>query len=211
MTDSIADQKISFLDLKMTTAATLPATPAASAPAVAVPAKKATARPKEGLLRRLGILCLIALLSLGFYWGISRFFVQSIEVVGESMVPTLDQGNHYLLNRWAYHSASPQRGDIVVIRDPADHGFSVKRVIAVEGESVHFLNGKVYVNTEQLPEPYLMAGTHTYTYSQMKEQLITCGKGQYFVLGDNRVVSIDSRSYGPVSRQDILGQVVLHK
>ena len=105
---------------------------------------------------------------------------------------------------------APKRGDVVVIRDPADHGFSVKRIVAIEGESVHFLKGKVYVNTEPLAEPYLTPGTFTFTYSQAKEQLITCGKDQYFVLGDNRPVSIDSRSYGPVPREDILGQVVLH-
>ncbi len=212
MTDSIADQKISFLDLKM---ASLPMGRAE----VAEPFAPAVVRPKKAvaangpflprLLRKLAVLALIAALSLGMYWAISRYLVQTIEVVGESMVPTLSPGGHYILNRWAYHNAKPQRGDIVVIRDPADQGFSVKRIVAVQGETVHFLNGQVYVNTERLEEPYLMAGTHTYTYSRAKEQLITCGQDQYFVLGDNRVVSVDSRSYGPVPRGAILGQVVL--
>ncbi len=209
MTDSIADHKISFLNLRM---ATVPESKVI-APAVIVPAfeKKAPRFTLKGIVWQVFVLLLVAVLSVGCYWVISRYFVQTIEVVGQSMVPTLEQGGHYILNRTAYRNSPPLRGDVVVIRDPADHGFSVKRVIALEGESVHFLNGKVYVNSEPLAEPYLLPGTHTFTYSQAKEQLITCGQDQFFVLGDNRLASVDSRSYGPVSRADILGQVVLHK
>lgn len=209
MNDSIAEHKISFLNLQMVS---VPAKPA-PAPAVNVPAfeKKEPRFTIKGVIWQILVLLLVAALSVGCYWLISNYLVQTIEVVGESMVPTLNQGGHYILNRTAYRESAPHRGDVVVIRDPADHGFSVKRVVALEGESVHFLNGKVYVNTEALPEPYLLPGTFTFTYSQAKEQLITCGKDQFFVLGDNRVASVDSRSYGPVSRQDILGQVILHK
>jgi signal peptidase I len=163
------------------------------------------------LFRQLLVLIAIALLSFGCYWAISRYCLQTIEVVGESMIPTLQQNGHYILNRWAFHKQSPQRGDVIVIRDPEDNGFSVKRVVAVAGESVHFLNGKVYVNGEQLNEPYLLPHTYTFTYALTHEQFITCGKDQYFVLGDNRPNSIDSRAYGPVPRGNILGQVVLNK
>ena len=209
MNDSITEHKISFLGLRMVT---VPEKKVA-APAVNVPAfeKKEPRFTAKGVIGQIVVLLLVAALSVGCYWAISHYVVQSIEVVGESMVPTLEQGGHYILNRTAYRKSAPHRGDVVVIRDPADHGYSVKRVVALAGESVHFLNGKVYVNTEALPEPYLLPGTFTFTYSQAKEQLITCGKDQFFVLGDNRVASIDSRSYGPVSREDILGQVILHK
>ena len=175
--------------------------------------KRAHSKPFDfsKLLRSLAVFAVIGVLSALCYLGISRYLVQSIEVVGESMVPTLSQGSHYILNRMAYNKATPQHGDIVVIRDPADHGFSVKRIVAVSGESVHFFQGKVFVNSEQLNESYLLPGTLTFTYSQAKEQMITCGKDQYFVLGDNRPASVDSRSYGPVSSKDILGQVVLNK
>ena len=153
----------------------------------------------------------MAALSLACYLSVSHYLVQTIEVVGESMIPALQPGNHYILNRWAYHNAEPQRGDVVVIRDPADHGVSVKRVIALSGESVHFVNGKVIVNGHVLNEPYLKPGTFTFTYAQTHEEFITCGEGQYFLLGDNRPVSIDSRAYGPVPREDILGRVSLDK
>ena len=99
----------------------------------------------------------------------------------------------------------------MVIRDPADHGFSVKRVIGLGGESVHFVDGKVHINGEALKDPNLKSGTNTFTYSKAREQFITCGEDQYFVLGDNRPDSIDSRAYGTVSRKDVLGRVVLDK
>lgn len=162
------------------------------------------------ITQKAGVLVLILSLSVGCYYAISRFFLQSVEVVGISMVPTLHERNHYLLNRWAFHNREPQHNDVVVIIDPGDHGFSVKRVVAVAGESILFKDGKVFVNGKELEEPYLLPGTHTFTYSKDHEQFITCGQGQYFVLGDNRPVSIDSRSYGPVSRQDILGRVLLN-
>jgi signal peptidase I len=176
-----------------------------------VAGKRPSAFDHGRFIRQLGILALIAVLSMGCYLSISRCFVQTIEVVGESMIPTLQPGNHYILNRWAFHNAGPERGDVVVIRDPADHGFSVKRVIGLGGESVHFVDGKVLINGEALKEPYLKSGTYTFTYSKAREQFITCGEDQYFVLGDNRPDSIDSRAYGTVSRKDVLGRVVLDK
>jgi signal peptidase I len=161
------------------------------------------------LIQHFGTLVLVIALSSVCYFAISRFFLETIEVVGVSMVPTLQEHAHYVLNRWAFHKQDPQHADVVVIRDPSDHGFSVKRIIATAGDSVHFKDGKVFVNGKELPEPYLSPNTHTYTYSEAKEQLITCGKDQYFVLGDNRLRSIDSRSYGPVPRENVLGLVMV--
>jgi signal peptidase I len=161
--------------------------------------------------KQLCILVVVAALSFGCYIAISRCLVQTIEVVGESMVPALQPGNHYILNRWAFHNAAPKYGDVVVLRDPADHGFSVKRVIAVAGDSLHFVDGKVFVNGELLKESYLLPKTFTFTYSKAREQFITCGEDQYFVMGDNRLASIDSRAYGTVAGKDILGRVVLDK
>jgi signal peptidase I len=70
-------------------------------------------------------------------------------------------------------------------------------------------DGKVFVNDRLLKEPYLPAGTVTYSSPDKTEQRIVCGKGQYIVLGDNRNNSLDSRVYGTVPRQDILG-VIMH-
>src|SRR6476659_3891415 len=75
-------------------------------------------------------------LAVGSYFLISHYFVQSVQVVGSSMVPTLHDSEHYLLNRWVYHFRSPQRRDVIVIRDPAAGCYSVKRVVGIGGDSI---------------------------------------------------------------------------
>jgi signal peptidase I len=97
---------------------------------------------------------------------------------------------------------------VVVLRDPSDNGLSVKRIIAAPGDSIFLKNGSVYVNGRKLSEAYLAPGTPTFTESKYRDQLILCGQDQYFLLGDNRQNSIDSRTYGPVPRGNILGPII---
>lgn len=181
--------------------------PAAAKPAVATPTTTPR-RPGFGLLRQLFQCLVVACLGLTSYYFISNYFVQSVKVVGSSMLPTLHDSDHYLLNRWVYHFRSPSRQDIVVIRDPSAKCFSVKRIIGVGGDSVCFKDGAVYVNGTKLTETYLSNGMPTYPCGKAQDQLIVCGKDQFFLLGDNRMNSADSRVYGPVSRQNILGLIV---
>jgi signal peptidase I len=161
------------------------------------------------VVQELGQCALILLVTVGAYFFITRNIVQSVKVAGVSMLPTLAERDHYFLQRWAFYDHKPQRLDVVVITDPGDHGLSVKRIIGLPGEMVHIKHGKVSVNFRELKESYLLPGTLTFTYSQAKEQLIACGPNRYFVLGDNRTMSIDSRAYGPVPRQNILGLIML--
>ena len=151
---------------------------------------------------------LVAVLGMATYWFVSHYVLQSVQVVGASMQPTLHDADRYFLNRWAYYLHSPKHQDIVVLKDPTDGAFAVKRIIATPGEAIYFKKGQVYVNGAPLKEPYLADGTRTFTYFKTNEALILCGVNQYFVLGDNRGNSFDSRMYGPIPRGNILGAIV---
>ena len=148
-----------------------------------------------------------AVLALFSYYLISHYLVQSVQVVGNSMVPTLHNSEHYLLNRWVYHFRSPQRSDVVVIRDPVAGCYSVKRVIGVPGDSIYLKDGFVFVNGHKLNEPYLEPSMPTFGYGKDRDQFIPCGD-KFYLLGDNRLNSADSRVYGAVSRRNIVGMLV---
>jgi signal peptidase I len=173
-----------------------------------LPTARATQGPVSSLFRQVCQLLAVICMAVASYLVVSHFLLQSVKVIGRSMVPTLLDSQHYLLNRWVYHVHAPQRNDIVVLRDPSDNGFSVKRVVATPGDSIYLKDGSVYLNGCKLSEPYLTPGMPTFAESKLRDQLFLCGKDQYFLLGDNRQNSIDSRTYGPVPRGNILGPLV---
>lgn len=150
---------------------------------------------------------LVVLLAITCYLAVSQYIVTSVEVVGSSMVPTLRNQDYYLLNRWIYYLRPPERYEVVVIRDPTDMDYSVKRIVATSGETVSFKDGAVYVNGKKLREPYLRRSIETFP-DKRHEQTIRCGQGEFVVLGDNRPNSLDSRFYGVVPRENILGMLV---
>lgn len=154
-----------------------------------------------------GQLLVVLFLTVGCYYAVKQYVVSSVQVIGTSMVPTLQPTDFYLLNKWVYYFREPERFDVVVLRDPTDQDFAVKRVIAYGGETVSFKLDGVYVNGKRLSEPYLARGVHTYP-AKRNEQTIRCGENEFIVLGDNRENSLDSRVYGVVPRQNILGMLL---
>lgn len=153
------------------------------------------------------ILFVLGLGALSFLF-VTHFIFQSLEVQGPSMYPTLINGDFYWLDRLAYEIRRPQTGDIVALKDPSGHGFDVKRIIAVPTQSLYIDGGKVYVNGKLLPEPYLPAKMRTFAYADTKDELFCLARDQFFVMGDNRGNSCDSRTFGPISRRLILGKVL---
>jgi len=125
-----------------------------------------------------------------------------------SMYPSLADSGCYWLNRFAYVVGKPQQDDIIALRDPQDNTLEVKRIIATPGQSIYLKSGRVYVNGKLLNEPYLLTGTPTYAYEKSEDEFICIGNNEFFVLGDNRQDSMDSRVFGAVPRKNILGKVM---
>jgi signal peptidase I len=128
----------------------------------------------------------------------SRAFFGSVAVVdGPSMSPNFPSGCHIYT---APISSPLSRGDVVVL-DDGNREYAIKRIIGMPGETVHLWRGKVFVNRKMLSEPYLPK--HTFTCPTERRAVFILGPDQYFVLGDNRDCSKDSRSYGPVERDQV--------
>jgi signal peptidase I len=148
-----------------------------------------------------------------------QWVFQTFSIPSESMVPTLDIGDRIVVQKifWSWHDI--KQGDIVVFARPPhdtqctgpESGDLVKRVIALPGQTIYSASGKVYVNGRQLPESYLPRpdplGRPIPNASAQHPYRVPAG--DFYVLGDNRAVSCDSRYWGPVKGDTIVGKVVL--
>ncbi len=154
--------------------------------------------------RQLLVLAWLLIFSLVSYHLVSRYVVTAVVVQGRSMMPTLRDGDRCILNRLSYHYREPQRDELVVIRDPGHQDYAVKRIVGMPGETVEVKDGAVYLNGAQQQEPYLLPGTRT-DCPFSKQMYVVLGDHQYFVLGDNRGISEDSRTYGAIDRRQVVG------
>ncbi len=177
----------------------LPSGPAGQGPLLLKP--KPLPQYRQGRL-----LIFVVLMSLLSYFLFSHFLFMTVQVSGNSMSPTLLDGDRYLLLRCTYLWRAPRPGEIVVIRDPEDHGLSVKRIVAGPNDVIEIRGDGVYVNQEKLREPYLTSYA-ALASGDLHLRPTRLGPDDYFVLGDNRPRSADSRTYGPVTRKAILGLV----
>ena len=131
------------------------------------------------------------------------FITQGFRVSGDCMRPHLATGERVLAYKLAYALQGPRRGDIVIFQYPKDPQQTfVKRVIGLPGDTVSIKAGRVYVDGASLPEPYRVYEAH----GDMAPQLVP--HESYFVMGDNRDVSDDSRYWGDLPRYDIIGRAV---
>jgi signal peptidase I len=145
------------------------------------------------------------LVSLAISAFIIIFLYQPVKVEGTSMMPGLEDQERIFVNKFVYRWEPIQRGDIVVFRYPRDTSKSyIKRVIGVAGDRVRIENGQVYVNGQTLDEDYVPS---EYADARSYPE-VTVPIHSYFVLGDHRTMSNDSRDFGPVNERFIYGKAV---
>jgi signal peptidase I len=157
---------------------------------------------------------------------IRTFVVQAFKIPSGSMEPTLEIGDHILVNKFIYGTKipftslnllpwkDPERGDVIVFIYPLepDKDF-IKRVIAVAGDSVRIVNKKVYINGAEVPDPHAVYKDDTILRGEAQKRdnfgPVTVPPGNLFVLGDNRDRSLDSRFWGFVPLKDVKGKAFI--
>jgi len=163
-------------------------------------------KPSESLWGELFRFAIIAaLIVLPFRYFIAQPFI----VQGVSMSPTFETGEYLIVDEISYRFNNPERGDVVIVKKPGNTSENlIKRIMGLPGETLHYKNNVLIVINKENPnglivsEPYL-------TNIKTGDFEATLGGDQYFVMGDNRSVSLDSRMVGPVRRDAIIGEAIL--
>jgi signal peptidase I len=139
-----------------------------------------------------------------------HYSVQTFSVSGSSMLPGLQNGEYVLVNKLAYLFHGPSRGDVIVFHYPLDPNLDfIKRVIAVPGDTIQLTLTQVSVNGVTLKEPYISAPQNSCIGNIPCNKPFTLPPGDYFVMGDNRPNSDDSRTWGPLPSQYIIGKATV--
>jgi signal peptidase I len=167
------------------------------------PAQDPVATPKRGHAQSRLRQVLVTILCGAVFAILLQITVQNYVVEGTSMLPNVHSGDRVLVDRLAYRVGSPRRGDIVVFRFPWSSSNLIKRVIGLPGDTVQVTPAVVRVNGQVVHEPYIRY-VEQYTYRPARVPA-----GDYFVLGDNRVVSYDSHIWGFLPRNYLYGRVMV--
>lgn len=138
------------------------------------------------------------------------FVAQPHKVSGNSMIPTFKNGDYILTDKLTYRFSEPKHGDIIVLKNPRDESQDfIKRIIVVPSDEIKIENSNIFVNGEKISEEYLPITTSTKAGNFLTEGLpVKAGANQYFVMGDNREHSSDSREWGAVTKEEIVGKVI---
>lgn len=166
------------------------------------------------MMRKIWEFVKIVIISLVIILPIRYFIIQPFYVKGASMEPTFHDHEYLIIDEISYRFHAPQRGDIIVFRYPQDpQEYFIKRVIGLPGEKVEVKDGQVYIYNDQNPDgfvldesAYLASDVKTY---DVTDQIVSLNSDEYFVLGDNRNSSKDSRSFGAVNKSFLTGRVAL--
>ncbi|HOQ15945.1 MAG TPA: signal peptidase I [Defluviitaleaceae bacterium] len=142
---------------------------------------------------------------------IINFLFQNTQVIGDSMEPSLEDGHSVIINKFIYRFKAPQRGDIIAFKSPVNPSeHHIKRIIGIPGDTVEIKEGKVYLNGILLKEDYILEPMDAKMAGDMEYPLMI-GPDSYFVMGDNRNISYDSRykEIGLIDESSISGKALI--
>ena len=147
-------------------------------------------------------------IALAIFVVVYLFLVQPHQVKGKSMYPNFEDGEYLLTDKVSYKLGQPKRGDVIVFKAPENEKYDyIKRIIGVPGDSVSVSGGHIYINGQGLEEDYLPGEYETRGGSFLREgQSVVVKDGEYFCVGDNRSHSSDSREWGMVPFENIIGR-----
>ncbi len=155
----------------------------------------------------------VTVISLAIILPVRYYLIQPFYVRGASMEPNFHNHEYLIVDQISYRFREPARGEVIVFRYPRNpQEYFIKRVIALPNESIEIINGDVYIYNNLNPdgvlidEPYL---GERYLNNYNSEEKLLLNSNEYFVLGDNRGSSMDSRSFGPLKQEFITGKVLL--
>lgn len=171
---------------------------------------------ENNLLRRLWLWFLdfieTIVIALAIFVVVYRFLFQPHQVKGSSMYDNFHDGEYLLTDKVTYRFRSPERGDVIVFKAPQNEDYDyIKRVIALPGDTVKINSGQVFVNNALVDESGFLderVTTHAGLYTK-EGQSVTVPAAEYFVMGDNRNNSSDSREWGPVPQANLVGRAWL--
>mgnify|MGYP001218884574 FL=1 len=152
-------------------------------------------------------------IALSIFLVVYLFFMQPHQVNGQSMVPNFQSGEYVLTDKVTFRMREPQRGEVVVIHAPEAANCPkgtgcdfIKRVLALPGETVEVKDNRIVVNGTPVEESYIPADFSTMAGKYTQNGPVVMGPDEYFVVGDNRPYSADSRTWGPVKKTGIVGR-----
>ena len=171
------------------------------------PARSTTTGTQSVTGKTLGRSLAEVALMLALVWVIANATVYGTRFADESMKPVFAAGQSVLVDKLAYRFRLPQRGEVVVLRDPQTPTQDVvRRVIGLPGERIEFVGGQVLVNGRALREVYIIVSQSAFDAPRDPSKQLQLGPNQFFVLSDNRTTGIDSRDWGAVNADQLIGR-----
>jgi signal peptidase I len=155
-------------------------------------------------LPKVYILAIYMVIGIALGLFVNSTILTKAEVSGDSMIPTYYDGDTVIVNRLM----TPERGDLVVVLEDTGK-YVIKRIVGMPGDEIQIKEGLVFINGKYYKEDYIYENNTDYS-GGLAEEVIQLGTDEYFILGDNRTVSKDSRDIGPVTRDQVIGVVMLN-